>query len=147
MNYRRGFQRIYALLTVGWVAALLFALPPYRLIFWEPPIDYDALAITAGATDDSYATRVRDTKAMAVPPPPGYVLDHSKAWYEAREKQTGWASTDDYSTSKQSPPGPLGPSRTGKFLWLTALLFGPPALGYFSLFYVGPWIYRGFRSA
>lgn len=146
MNYRRGFQRIYAVLTVGWIATSLFALPPYRLRFWGPPIDYDPLAIKAGAIDDSYATRVRDTKAMAVPPP-GYILDHSKAWYEAREKQAGWASTDDYSTSKQSPLGPLGPSRIGKLLRLVALLLGPPALGYFSLFYVGPWIYRGFRSA
>jgi hypothetical protein len=108
MNYRRGLQRVYAVLTVVWVAVMLFALPAYRLRFWDAPIDYDALAAKYGAIDDSYATRVKDTKAMAVPPPTGYVLDHSKAWYEAREKQTGWARTDDYSTSRQPPPLPKG---------------------------------------
>jgi hypothetical protein len=35
MNYRRGFQRLYAVLTCGWIVFLLFALPSDRLKFWE----------------------------------------------------------------------------------------------------------------
>jgi hypothetical protein len=33
MNYRRGFQRIYAVLTVAWVAVVLLVLPADRLNF------------------------------------------------------------------------------------------------------------------
>jgi hypothetical protein len=35
MNYRRGFQRIYAVLTVAWVAGILLLLPTDRLDFWR----------------------------------------------------------------------------------------------------------------
>ena len=35
MNYRRGFQRLYAVFTLAWVVVLLFALPADRLKFWR----------------------------------------------------------------------------------------------------------------
>ena len=49
MNFRRGFQRVYAVLTVAWIGILLFALPSHRLKFWIPDIDYDAMAEYARA--------------------------------------------------------------------------------------------------
>ena len=36
-------------------------------------------------------------------------------------------------------------SRIGKSLWLLGLLFGPPLVGYFGLFILFPWLYRGFK--
>jgi hypothetical protein len=35
MNYRRGFQRVYAVLTVARVAAVLLTQPHDRLEFWQ----------------------------------------------------------------------------------------------------------------
>lgn len=147
MNYRRGFQRVYTVLTVAWIGVYLFALPAERLRFWQAPIDYDALPLEYGV-DDSYAARARDTMAMPTPPPAGYVLDHSRAWYEAREKANqGWSSTDDYAVSKQSPPkSNFTETRIGKTLWLASLLFAPPLIGYVAIFLVIPWIFRGFKA-
>jgi hypothetical protein len=53
MNYRRGFQRIYAVLTVGWVAAVLLVLPADRLNFWRK---WDAFDQVAG----EFPVNVRD---------------------------------------------------------------------------------------
>ena len=36
MTYRRGFHRLYAVLTVVWIASALIALPSSRLKFWIP---------------------------------------------------------------------------------------------------------------
>jgi len=35
MNYRVGFQRVYAVLTVAWIALVLLAAPADRLKFWS----------------------------------------------------------------------------------------------------------------
>jgi hypothetical protein len=35
MNYRRGFQRVYAILAVAWVVAILLTQPHDRLKFWQ----------------------------------------------------------------------------------------------------------------
>lgn len=99
MYYRRGFQRIYAVLTVVWVAGVLFAVLSGR---WEP-------------------------------------------WYSPL-LNGGWSSTEQLS--------PIRPPDFAKFmmeetrrrwLWATMLSITAPALGYGLLFYIGPWLYRGFR--
>ena len=35
MNYRRGLQRVSAVLAIAWVAGVLFALPADRVRFWR----------------------------------------------------------------------------------------------------------------
>ena len=35
MNYRRGFQRLYAVITVAWIGGVLLATPVDRLKFWS----------------------------------------------------------------------------------------------------------------
>jgi hypothetical protein len=47
----------------------------------------------------------------------------------------------------KSEPLPAPPSRWRKVLWLAGVLFLPPAVGYFLLFHVVRWVYRGFKSA
>src|ERR1700681_3639713 len=67
MNPQRGLRRLYAVLTFAWIIALLVILPSYRWRFWVAPID------------DSYATRVKESKAMGSLPA-GYILNHTLEW-------------------------------------------------------------------
>jgi hypothetical protein len=53
--------------TAAWIIGLLFVSPPYRLNFWIVPVD------------DSYATRLKESKAIESLPQ-GYVLDHTNEW-------------------------------------------------------------------
>jgi hypothetical protein len=94
MNYRRGLQRVYAVLTVGWIVTLLFAQPPNRLKFWSLPIDYDALAKKAGAISSS---------------PP---VDYDALAQQARAISS---SVDYTAVTKQFGGTPVAPSaQTGK---------------------------------
>jgi hypothetical protein len=88
MNFRRGFQRVYAVLTVAWVGVMLFVIPSHRLRFWTPDTDYDALlpppppGYTIISSPDSPkitgAGRVEKSvwlfEVMALPPIAGYLL-------------------------------------------------------------------------
>jgi hypothetical protein len=165
MNYRRGFQRLYAVFAVAWIAISLFALPAYRLRFWVVPID------------DSYAARVRESKALGTLPQ-GYILDHTFEWTKQQrdQKEAMDALLKKYGTIqppardwfKENAPPSSSPSdwqnveptrdsfipdepgftesRIGKSLWLLSLLFGPPVIGYAAIFLMIPWVYRGFRK-
>jgi hypothetical protein len=189
LRYRRGFLWLYAVLTVVWIVTVLLVLPPYRLKFWIAPID------------DSYVTRVKESKAMGVPA--GYVLDHTVEWekqhkieehnlyaeirkyagnplqppidYDALAEQArrgsaphSSAPNDDWKVwqARSEPPIPaarpddwfaanapgtdkpsFAQSRLGKSLWLVGRLIGLPAVGYFFLFGIFPWIFRGFRPS
>ena len=87
LSYKRGFVRLYVVLAVAWIVALLFALPSHRLRVWDKPItvwktvDYDALSREhGGLPEDPYAkfggSIVRESGFAKLPPPPaGYVLD------------------------------------------------------------------------
>lgn len=126
-NYRRGFQRVYAILTVVWFAMLLFMLPAERLEFWKVP--------TVALPSD--AITVPNPKDSLPPPPPGYTLDEPKKspdiWDQAAEEYR--------RAHAESKPE----SRRIKFLWVASVLLLPPLIGYVALFYAVPWIYRGFR--
>lgn len=146
MNYRRGLQRVYAVITVVWIAAWLFALPSYRLRFWVAPVD------------DSYATRVKESKGVPgilAPLPEGYVLEHTIEWEKqnkAKKQQDCFADNAPPATEpirySVIPNEPVfAESRTGKTLWLAAVLFGPPVTGYLGAFLIVPWVYRGFRPS
>lgn len=121
MNFRTGFQRLFAVLSVGWVAAILLIEGPKLLQpnDWQT-VDYDALAGQAGAIS-------------SLPPPasPGYTD------VPAGLKSLGFV------------PDPVpwrAQSRTHFALWLAAVSLVPPALAYLLLFLTLPWIYRGFRA-
>jgi hypothetical protein len=120
MNYRRGLQRVYAVLTVGWIAVVLFALPAYRQRFWASgfvlryvpltPEQFRA-ALDAGFTPDQIIEYEQMRKAATIP----------KASFSE--------------------------SRIGKAAWLAGVLFLPPISGYVIACFIIPWIYRGFRPA
>jgi hypothetical protein len=107
MNYRRGLQRVYAVLTVVWIAAVLFVIPPDRLRVWSGELE---------SIDDFMA----------------FGRDHP-------------IRNTLFFILVNNFPNPHYDSRLEKCAWLATTLFLPPILGYLLIFYVGPWIYRGFR--
>jgi hypothetical protein len=108
MNYRRGFQRVYAMLAAVWIAAVLFVIPPDRFKVWSVELE----------SPEEFLNFQRDhpTRNMLF-----FLL------------------VDNF-------PNPHYSSKVEKSAWLATTLLLPPVFGYFLLFYVGPWIFRGFRS-
>jgi hypothetical protein len=169
MNWRAGFQRVYAVLSVVWIAVVLLAAPTARLKFWATEIDYDALAQQArsgryraedielppGAklTDpgewlkkhatDSQVSPAPQRKAEWKPPPQDVFTDIDIA---AHDSQASRVSTPQSKLSiVKSEPLPITESRLSKIRWLSAMLFLPPVVGYILLFHVFRWVYRGFK--
>lgn len=136
MNYRRGFQRVYAVLVVLWIGSVLFALPSDRLRFWSTA---EGLAANTHGDPNDW-TVVKETP-----------LDLSKygTVLPAQSKEATPEAPIDFSHATVEDPRPTQTteSRLGKTAWLGEVLFGPPLLGYAAIFLVTPWIYRGFRSA
>ena len=147
MNYRRGFQRVYAVLTVAWIGVLLLALPADRVKFWQKQqgeaslADVDlgksGIAITAPPstlTDADIAARDKSPTENAPPPLPKGAVP----------LPPGFTPVPADSFVPDEPAAVE--SRTQKFLWLASVLFGPPLAGYAAIFMVIPWIFRGFRA-
>jgi hypothetical protein len=138
MNYRRGFQRLYVLLSVLWVGGVL------ALSIHDRPrtkIDYDALARQAGAI------QVDPAEVRSIPsPPPGYRLDAPSTPFvpPPLSSYQGDAPEDrgPLSIVKSEPlPGAI------RSFWISSVAVAllPPLALYLFLFYVMAWVYRGFR--
>jgi len=134
MNYRRGFQRLYLVFAAGWILAALVVLPSETVRFWHAE---QQLANPSSSTSDAPAHED--------------VVDQI-----ARERGTLQTSTErpdqtkkplrvvsSYYATDATPPE----SRMRKALWLAGVLIAPPATGYVLLFFLIPWIYRGFKPA
>ena len=117
MNYKRGFQRLYAVLTLTWAGLVLLTAPSDRLRFWTTPADAWTIV----------SERPIEVSPDAVQPLP---------------KSGQWQSTLDGAA-----PTPFDQTRIGKALWLVSYLVLVPGIGYTALFYLFPWIYRGFSTS
>jgi hypothetical protein len=132
MNYRRGFQRLYVVLAAGWILAALVVLPSERIRFWHAE---QRLGNLSGSTSDVPAHEnifdqlARERESLQT---------HTERSEQTKKPLTVVSSVDD---------APAPESRLRKALWLAGVLIGPPATGYGFLFFVIPWIYRGFRPA
>lgn len=132
MNYRRGFQRIYAVLTVAWVAGVLLILPANRVNFWRKWDIWDQVAALPCTVDAPCSDQELKSPWIA-----------ARMDQEARlSEQAKWKTFYEYITLSV----PIE-SRVQRFLWLLSLLLLPPAFGYTVLFYAAPWIFRGFKSS
>lgn len=119
MNYRRGFQRIYAVIAVLWAVLIVATLG--QKDGWGSTRDQSPLYIV---------------KSEPLPTPPaGYVVDPSEV---QPVKAPDWFD--------QTRPHSAPESRLHYFLWTAGAAVVPPALGYGLLFGLVPWIYRGFRA-
>ena len=155
MNYRVGFQRLYAVLALAWVGFVLFVTPANKVKFWT------ADSPQAWGANDKPAARYGNPNDWTEVPATQQGKDLSKygTVSPARQGQKTMRPLKDADidifdkidaeaknlTVVKSEPLPNAESRWIKFLWLAAVLFLPPAIGYAMLFYVLRWIYRGFR--
>ena len=131
MNYRRGFQRIYAMLTLAWIAILLLNLPSDRWDFWRKWDIFDQVAAHPCAVEGHCSEEELKFPWIA-----------ARVDQEARlREQPKWKTLSEYITLSVPVE-----SRVARFLWLVDLLLLPPTLGYTAFFIMAPWIYRGFKS-
>ena len=117
MNYRRGLQRVYVVLTAIWMACVLFTVLTGR---WEP---------WRKATTD-----------FTPPPPdswqgPAPVISPE----EFLKKKTARLEDVDEAATRQL-------MMRQRFGCAFAIAIAPPLFAYLALFFVVPWVYRGFRS-
>jgi len=138
MNYRRGFQRTYAVLAVAWIALVIFMVTSDRWIWtqWRiTPTTWDALAKECGSVD------VPPGELGSNPTDPSAIADQyiRQLDQQNRPAQNNNQSVKNGAKTLVVPPGP-------KVEWTAALSLPVPVLGYLFLFVVIPWIYRGFKS-
>lgn len=130
MNYRRGLQRFYLVLTLAWVIVLSVALPADRLNFWSASQRQNPATLPADwfeANKPESGQRAKD--------------------YDALAKKYGRTVEPPSDSFVPDVAAPLStPSRASRALWLARVLLLPPAFGYVTVFLVIPWVYRGFRS-
>ena len=121
-------QRAYAAGTVIWAAAILFVIladlwrPWYSPIFnggWSSTEDHQVVQ-----TEPFIPPPLESNLGPAPSPTPSDVLDSFLAKQQERQMQQ---------------------RRIRSFLWTVGLALIPPTMGYVLLFYVVPWIYRGFN--
>ena len=135
MNYRRGLQRLYAVLAVVWIAGAPFAVLSGS---WEPWLKFQGAELytaedrTANVdhsspTGWSIANESPKQRPSVIPAPPlpiGVKM--------ARLRVVDWAATERMRAYQ-------------RWIWAGGLLALPPIFGYLILFYVIPWVYRGFK--
>jgi hypothetical protein len=155
MNYRRGFQRLYVVLTVAWVAIACFANQ------WkaQPRADEGAWftrnALPKSTFGDDSAVKL-PPGAKLMEPPPGYTPDKPTTappdefdQYKVKPNASqshGTASLSDI-VSAESPNSNPQPTAALRYAKGISIALVPPAFGYLMLFQVVPWVWRGFRPA
>ena len=127
MNYRRGLQRIYAVLAIMWVATLLYVLPSERLKFWQ-------------RTSGSLAPVYEGPNASGV----ANVIEIPASSRDERQYKFTMTDGKIYVVTTEDA---IAERPIGKFAWLVAWLFAPLICTYGLLFIVFPWVFRGFRPA
>ncbi|HSR07238.1 MAG TPA: hypothetical protein VLM42_08820 [Bryobacteraceae bacterium] len=139
MNYRRGFQRVYAVLTVVWIAGLILALPNYRVRFWQKQRGEASLADVDLAKSGIATTTKGDIFDQIDAERHKQPYDLPKGAVPVDPNGNGGSFVPDEPVATET--------RTEKFLWLAGVLFGPPIAGYAAIFLVVPWVFRGFRPS
>jgi hypothetical protein len=158
MNYRAGFQRLYALLTAAWIALVLLIAPADRLKFWSTDVTVSPSEVqpVPGATSPGMKGRVSEQSAkssMSAAPSIDYdaLAKQNGATSSLAPKQTKGAKTNEFGDTPVDQFGGIPveqvpiESRWSKIRWLACVLFLPPLTGYVLLFHLLRWVYRGFR--
>ena len=143
MNYRRGLQRIYAVLTVAWVVIVLFTVLTGHWEPWPftpPPLSsldpIDPRGVNADASKSNAKGDIFDQVNLP-PPPPGFKLDQPSQAAD-RAEQVSLPSAVVFMETQRT---------TRRWEWALGLSLLIPAILYFLLFHVSRWVYRGFQSA
>jgi hypothetical protein len=122
MNYRRGFQRVYALLVVLWIAFVLLATQSGK---WRPW---------------PYMPRAQweiDAEKAVIPPPlPRSAANTNEPVFNVSPEQF----LRDAAHQEERHRAII------RWSWVIGFALLPPIFGYLLLFYVTPWIYQGFTQ-
>jgi hypothetical protein len=140
MNYRRGFQRIYALVFGAWVTTTLLILPPQRLAFWRKWSVFDEFAAHPCATQAEISKNQQDHQPTEERPCSDQEI------FNQVEEEARHAEPPKWIYDHITLAVPIE-SRLQRFMWLLGLLILPPAIGYAAFFYIATWIFRGFKSS
>jgi hypothetical protein len=121
MSYRRGFQRLYAVLAVGWViAAVAVSVRHEALHRWK--VEGMVYQFPGDFSNDQMREVLVNqgiVKAEVSDP----VRLYAESWWEAASSL-----------------------RFREWSWIFGLSAIPIAIVYALCFYVGPWVYRGFSG-
>jgi len=133
MNYRRGFRRLYIVLSLAWIVGVVLVMPwPSRHGIY----DLDS-AHKAGYSDTNIVQYLRSAR--------GLDTEQSQALEELlRRRARGELSPKEDTRLKALIKQP---SQATRLLIIASWTFVPPIAAYLILFYVVPWICRGFRPA
>ena len=131
MNYRRGFQRFYAVVACAWIASISFAILSGSWRPWYSPI------FNHGWSSTEDVPPVTVVKSEPLPAGTGTIASLSPS--------TG----DKASPFIVSPEEFLRQETAHQHkirMWsrMTVLALSPPLIGYLVLFFIVPWVYRGF---
>lgn len=133
MNYQRGFQRLYVLLVICWIAFVVLATQSGR---WRPW---------------PYMPRASWELQTSAIPPRGQWEIESETPIVPPVMTPIPAKTNDpkfVSPEKFLRDAALQEERHRnivKWSLVAGAAVAPSALGYALLFYVAPWVYRGFK--
>jgi len=171
MNYRRGFQRVYAVLAAVWVALVLLVSIRDR----PKPIDWSAAARESGGVVDLSSLGFVPDKDQPLASVGGETFKdrngHVVTSFDPKDLSpepskdakrsgniSGWSFADEPKPPNKADSPPTLPRdfsgwdtspevRTRYWATRSAVGLLPPALLYLFLFQVIPWVYRGFRQA
>ncbi|MGD1093014.1 MAG: hypothetical protein ABSB35_13610 [Bryobacteraceae bacterium] len=128
MNYRRGFQRVYAVVTVVWVVSVLLFAPSERLRFWK--VDQITQVQELMSDPKFQELDLSAQKAALAEIDPRFAQLSDEAYLPFRERMQAIV-----------PPRYV---RIKQLLWLMGVIVLPPAAVFVLFVYVVPWVYRGF---
>jgi hypothetical protein len=174
MDYRRGFQRVYAVAAIVWIGGALIALPSDRVRFWAGPDRVETISQEEAGRwlQAQYKARSRPVIAFVnrlvaknfgkLPPEqdllramaedPEFRKLYRIEGIEVRpptaapERGPTADSWAEEFRSLRAEQSEARASRTRRLLWLLGVLFVPPVAFYVAGFYAAPWIADGFKS-
>jgi hypothetical protein len=143
MSYRKGFQRLYAVLSLAWIGTCL-------LLLWPR-------GERGTASGEITPCIVPCSGFIRVSPYLLWDRDLRLTFDPSSQEEVHYLSTLSGSEVHRyflrqygtvvGPSGQFG--QVGYIVWfrLALLAFGPPLVGYLLLFGVASWIFRGFKVA
>ena len=129
MNYRHGFQRVYAVLTVVWIMAVLVFAPSQRLRFWKVDQITGVQELMKDPKFQELAPSAQKEALAEIDPRFAQLSEESYLPFRERMKEV---TPQRYVRLKQ-------------LLWLLGVIVLPPAAVYVISVYLVPWIYLGFK--
>jgi hypothetical protein len=130
MNYRRGLQRIYAVLASVWIVAVFVAIFSGEFEPWKP-FETPASQTVDFAPSELSTTPPTEAQRDGSPAP----LDFSGAKFADQP-----TSANAFNLKQQRR------ERLREWVWAFGLALAPVGVAYLLLFTVTGWIYRGFKS-